>query len=256
MAKKLITGFIIVICILFVSFGLYIYPHYTVPILMYHSLDEARIGTYAAVAPQTFYKQMKVIKDRGFRVIHFDEYCRLLKAKEPIPRNLVVITFDDGHKDNVKAAEILKEFGFPATIFLIADNIGKQGSLSKEDIDTILEKTKIRIDSHTLTHAYLPDVDNQKLGQEIESSKRKLERLFPYQIKTISYPIGGFDERVLKKVKEAGYLCACTTNRGFSDQLDIFALRRIKITNRDLGIRLWAKLSGFYTRFKKPKNPY
>ena len=86
--------------------------------------------------------------------------------------------------------------------------------------------------------------------------KKNLEELFLKDIKTISYPVGGFDKRVLKEVENSDYLCGCTTNRGFSKKLDRFALRRIKITNRDLGLRLWAKLSGFYNIFKKVKKPY
>jgi len=38
--------------------------------------------------------------------------------------------------------------------------------------------------------------------------------------------------------------------------LDRFSLRRIKITDRDLGFRLWIKLTGFYNIFKKLKKPY
>jgi len=69
--------------------------------------------------------------------------------------------------------------------------------------------------------------------------------MFSKNVELISYPIGGFSKEILNDVEEAGYLCACATNRGFSRQLDRFALRRIKITNRDLDFRLWAKLSGF-----------
>jgi hypothetical protein len=60
----------------------------------------------------------------------------------------------------------------------------------------------------------------------------------------------------LREVKEAGFLCACTTNRGYSGNVDRFALRRIKITNRDKGFSLWIKLSGFYDMFKKVRKPY
>ena len=114
----------------------------------------------------------------------------------------------------------------------------------------------IEIGSHTLTHSYLPDLNPAEQKKEIFSSQRKWEELFRKPIKTISYPLGGFNEQTLNLVEKAGYCCALSTNRGFDNSINLFSLRRIKITNRDLGIRLWAKLSGFYRVFKKPKNPY
>lgn len=223
---------------------------------MYHSLDAKRVKTYAAVAPETFYQQMKFIKDKGYQVIALDEYCQLLKDGKSIPRNSLVITFDDGYKDNLAAVEILKKFNYPVTFFIIVGKIGKEGYLSKDDIASFLRNENIKIGSHTLNEAYLPDFSGRELKEEILGSKKGLEELFGQEIKTISYTIGGFTKEVLDEVEKAGYLCGCTTNRGFSKKLNRFALRRIKITNRDLGIRLWVKLSGFYNIFKKPKKPY
>jgi len=225
---------------------------------MYHSLDKSKVDIYAAVGPEVFRKQMEFIRVGGYKVVSLSEYCKLLKEDKAIPQNLVVITFDDGYKDNLKAIEVLKEFGYPVTIFLIAKEIGRDGFLSREDIVSFLadEEIRINIGSHTLTHAYLPDQERLVMKREISQSKSLLEENFSQDVETFSYPIGGFTKEALSDVEEAGYLCACATNRGFSRKFNRFALRRIKITNRDLGFRLWAKLSGFYNSFRKPKNPY
>jgi len=253
--KKLliVLGVIFVLC---GSFLFYLHQNYEVPILMYHSFDADKIDTYAAIAPETFDQQMKFIKSNRYEVISLEQYCRMLKDDKPIPKNLIVITMDDGYKDNLSAIAVLKELDYPATIFIPADRISEEGYLSQEDIEDFLKNTRIRIGSHTLSHVYLPDMSDLRLKKEIFKSKDILEERFFQDINTIAYPVGGFNEEILNKVKEAGYLCACTTNRGFSNELDRFALRRIKITNRDTGFRLWAKLSGFYNIFKKAKNPY
>ena len=80
--------------------------------------------------------------------------------------------------------------------------------------------------------------------------------MFGVKIKTFSYPVGGYTPQTVEDVKEAGYLCACTTNRGTSKELNRYALRRIKVTGRDKKFKLWAKLSGFYNIFKRVKDPY
>lgn len=254
--RRRVVIIIVILGVLIFSFGLWLHSNYTVPVLMYHSFNKNLIGKYAAVSLDTFSKQMSFIKKRGYKVVSLDEYCLRLKRKERLPHNLVVITSDDGWKDNLQAIKILNKYGFPATIFLIVNNIGKEGYLSKEDIRWFLDNTKVRLGSHTLTHAYLPQTPSPLLKKEINESKEVLEKLFSVKVNTISYPVGGFNKEVLEEVERAGYLCGCTTNRGFSRKLNIFALRRIKITERDLGFRLWAKLSGFYNLFKRVKNPY
>jgi len=256
MKKKIIPIILITIFLAFLGAYTYLQFHYSVPILMYHSFDESLVGEYAAVAPDVFYNQMKFIKDKNYTVISLDDYCRMLKDKEKVPRNLIVITIDDGYRDNVEAIKTLQKFNFPATIFVIANNIGNERYLTREHIEWFLKNTQVHIGAHGVYSHYLPDVDDEVVNFEIVESKKRLENLFSVKVDTISYPTGGFDKRVLKEVRDAGYLCACTTNRGFSKELDIYALRRIKITNRDSGVRLWAKLSGFYNFFKRVKNPY
>ena len=247
--------FIFLFFILILSFLFYLNLNYSTPILMYHSFDKNR-KNYAVVDLDTFYKQMKYIKEKKYNVISLDEYCRFLIKNNRQPKDSLVITIDDGYKDNLKAIEILKEFDFPATIFLIVSKINKNGYLTEEDIKNFLKDTKVNIGSHTLTHRYLPELEEKDLEKEIILSKKILNKKFSVDINTIAYPSGGFNERTLDKVKKVNFLCACTTNRGFSYKLDRFSLRRIKITDRDLGFRLWIKLTGFYNIFKKLKKPY
>jgi len=256
MKKIFIPTSFIVIFVLIFSLYCYLNQNYETPILMYHSLDAERVNNYAAVAPENFLKQMKYISNHNYQVISLQRYCQLRKEGEPIPRRSVVLTFDDGHKDNLVAFKILEELEFPATFFIIFSKINKPRYLSRADIKLGLKNPKIKIGSHTLSEAYLPDLEGLELKKEIFDSKQRLEGLFNQEIKTISYTIGGFNQETLSEVEAAGYLCACTTNRGFSKELTDFTLRRIKVTNRDSGIRLWAKLSGFYNAFRKPKHPY
>lgn len=256
MRKTLIIFLVLVILVSGFLFKRYLNNNHETPILMYHSLDRERVNNYAAVAPETFLKQMEFIAKGNYRVISLKDYCQQLKEGKTIARNSIVITFDDGYKDNLLAFEILKQFEYPAIFFIIVSKINSPGYLSKSDIDSALKNPKIRIGSHTLNEAYLPSLDHLGLKREIINSKIALESIFNQRVETISYTIGGFNKQTLREVEAAGYLCACTTNRGFSKKLSPYALRRIKITNRDLGIRLWAKLSGFYNVFRKPKKPY
>ena len=253
--KKLSSTFIIVFSII-VGIFLYMRQNYTTPIFMYHSLDRNNIENCCAIEKDVFYEQMRQIKKFGYRVIGLEEYCKFLKEGNPVPKKSLILTFDDGYKDNIEAIKILEEFNYPATIFIIYNKIGNDGYLSKEDISLFLKMTKVTIGSHTLRHSYLPGLKDFYVKKEIFESKQKLANLFEQNINTISYPVGGFNKAVLEEVENSGYLCACATNRGFSKSLDRFSLRRIKITDRDLGFRLKVKLSGFYNVFRRVREPY
>ena len=256
MRRKIIFTVFAILFLFVCSFYAYLYFNYYPPILMYHSFDRAKVGKYAAIDPDVFHRQIAFIKNHNYHVISLKQLCKMLHEKMRIPHNVVVITIDDGYADNMAAVKILKEFDYPATIFVIASDISKKGYLTQTDIEWFLKNTKVRIGSHTIHEKYLPGLPPKELKREIKGSKKVLEDAFGIEINAIAYHTGGFNKQILKLVKEAGYRCACTTNRGFSRKLDIYALRRIKITNKDLGIRLWAKLSGFYNVFRRIKKPY
>lgn len=239
-----------------IFFWFYADQRYTVPILMYHSIDTTRKEGNNTVTPIHFYQHMKFMKDNGYKVISLYEYAQALKAGKRLHRKLVIITIDDGYKNNLAAVQILRTFNFPATIFMVANRMNQPGYLSQDDIRTFLKNTRVRIGSHTLTHPDVSKINREQLIKEIRGSRELLSRLLSCEIATIAYPGGAFDERALKEVELAGYACACTTNRGFSEKLNRFALRRIKVTNNDSNISLWAKLSGFYTLFKHVKKPH
>ncbi|MCM8823325.1 MAG: polysaccharide deacetylase family protein, partial [Candidatus Omnitrophica bacterium] len=135
---------IIFIFILFIGVGWLFTPLYTVPIITYHAISTNFADTSLKVTLTTFYKQMEFIKNRGYKVISLSDYCQLLRRKEKLPNNLLVITFDDGYKDNLWAVNILKQFNFPATIFLISNKIDKENYLSSQDIEWFLNNTKVK----------------------------------------------------------------------------------------------------------------
>jgi peptidoglycan/xylan/chitin deacetylase (PgdA/CDA1 family) len=254
--KKILKISAILLFLASICFWFYLYQNYTTPILMYHSFDKDKIKTYAAVNPNNFYRQMEFIKKMGYRVIPLTDYCQMLRNNKKIPKNLVVVTIDDGYRDNLAAIEILKKFNYPATIFLIVDRLGEDGYLSKDEIVSFLKRSKIKIGSHTLTHPELPALSSAQLKREIFDSKKELKAIFSTEVDVFAYPGGAFNEPALKEVAGADYLCACATNRGFSKKLNRFALRRIKVTDRDNNFTFWTKISGFYNIFKKPKKPY
>jgi peptidoglycan/xylan/chitin deacetylase (PgdA/CDA1 family) len=98
-------------------------------------VDENPEGSSVYVAPELFERQMEFLKVHRYRVLALPEIADLLKEGKSLPFNAVAITFDDGYVDNIKNAfPILRKMGFPATVFVITENIGATEWLSAEDL--------------------------------------------------------------------------------------------------------------------------
>ncbi len=223
-----------------------------IPILMYHRVDTGGGDSGLFVTPETFEQQMEFLKIHNYRVVPLADLVRDLKAGLRIPQKTVAITFDDGNGDNFKNAfPVLRKLNFPATIFMITGNIGREGWLTEEDL-RILDQSGITIGSHTVNHAFLPDVSSDEvLVRETGESKRRLEEILGHPVTIFSYPAGGFTERSKRVVIEQGYEGAVTTNHG-KGRHDPYALHRIKV--KEAGGNLfsfWVRTTGLYHLGKK-----
>lgn len=230
---------------------------YVVPVLMYHSVDESWYEPLNNVRPVNFAYQMEFLKRHKYNVISVPEFVAGLKAGKKFSYKTVVLTFDDGNKNNYTHAwPVLKKMDFPATIFVPSAQVGMPDRVTWEQLKE-MHATGVITGSHMHTEAYAPDISTGVLWDEMTQSKRMIEQNLRVPVKYISYPVGGFNENTKRVAREAGYEAGFTTNRGrhrFHD--DLYELKRIRIKDSDKGIVLFAKLSGFYNLFRSYTKPH
>jgi peptidoglycan/xylan/chitin deacetylase (PgdA/CDA1 family) len=99
-------------------------------ILMYHSIPSAHEAQWMdpsnCMSAKIFERQMKFLSQRR-RVISLDQLIQQLQKGEPIRRGTVVITFDDGYRNNFTvAAPILAKYNLPATLYLATGYLNAQ----------------------------------------------------------------------------------------------------------------------------------
>jgi peptidoglycan/xylan/chitin deacetylase (PgdA/CDA1 family) len=74
-----------------------------------------------------------------------------------------------------------------------------------------LSERGIEFGAHTRTHCSLPDVADETVAAEVESSRVELEQALGTPVRTFAYPYGRVDDRALAAVERAGFASACTT---------------------------------------------
>jgi peptidoglycan/xylan/chitin deacetylase (PgdA/CDA1 family) len=175
--------------------------------LMYHELElagrplcQSEPGYVRYILPEELFRsQMMWLAQGQWRGLSVSE------ALEYPSANSVAITFDDGSEtDLISAAPILKESGFRATFYVTAGFVGKQGYLSPAQLRE-LRQSGFEIGCHSMTHAYLDDLDAAGLRVEIVDAAKKLEQMIGEKVLHFSCPGGRFDERSLNLAREAGY---------------------------------------------------
>lgn len=184
--------------------------------LMYHEL---RIGGRALASDDPGYVRY-VIDESAFREQMDHIAARELKALgvsdwidgAALDAPVVVITFDDGSEtDLIAALPMLRERGFGATCYLTVDFLGRRGFLSPAQA-TELAASGLEVGCHSMSHAFLSDLDHTGLRREIVEAKDRLEQICGTRVRSFSCPGGRYDRRVVPLARAAGY-DSVTTSR-------------------------------------------
>ncbi len=212
-------------------------------VLNYHMVNSMFISL--AIEPEDFDWQMKYLVDHGYHTINPDELYDFLTGQGTLPDRPVLITFDDGYEDNyTNAYPILKKYNLKATIFVVTGFLSKRkGYLTWEQLRE-MEQNGITIESHTVTHAPLPDLPDERIREELVESKQQAEAELGHPIEFIAYPTGAHDLHIVGIAQEAGYKGGFTVKYGNVDRAsNVYALERVPIfrtaaTNTDFVDRL------------------
>ncbi len=222
-------------------------------ILFYHRVADDR--DELAVAPRSFAQQMDYLARQSYRVVDVMTAVDLLD-RGTLRARTVGLSFDDGYLDVAEhAMPILAGHGFRATVFVAPGVI--DGSawfegyrrqpelLDWDDIGELDREGTLRFEAHSLTHPYLPALDDHVARHEIEGSKLALEARLERPVDAFAYPSGLFRERERLLVREAGFRVAVSCEPGVNlPETDRLALRRRQIDARDSLLDFRAKLGG------------
>ncbi|PYX48230.1 MAG: hypothetical protein DMG79_12345 [Acidobacteria bacterium] len=203
-----------------------------VAFLMYHELQlpgrelcQSDPGyTRYIVSASAFENQIRSLRSLGYQGID------VRQALENSSPKKVVITFDDGCETDLEvAAPVLSSLGFGATFYVTAGFLGRRGYMTEAQLRELCSRG-FDVGCHSMTHPYLPDLDDAGLQREIFEAKSRLEQIMGKRVDHFSCPGGRFNKRVVHAVKRAGYRTLATSRPHLNSRsTNPFALGRIAV---------------------------
>jgi peptidoglycan/xylan/chitin deacetylase (PgdA/CDA1 family) len=226
-------------------------------VLCYHAVSECWPATLA-IAPRDLERHVALLADHGYRGVTFREAV----AHPSNPRALA-ITFDDAYRSVIELAlPILSTVGFVATVFAPTEFVGSDEPMAWPGIDhwlagehadelepmswqelAQLARAGWEIGSHTCSHRRLSTLDEQTLDEELQDSRRVIERELGTPCRSLAYPYGDYDRCVVEAAQRAGYEAAGTLPARFRRPSNPYEWPRMVVVREDGPRRFRLKIS-------------
>ncbi len=199
-------------------------------VLCYHAVSEDWPAALSAT-PAALEAQLRFLVERGYEGATFHE-----AVTDPPAAKTLAVTFDDAYRSVLTRGEpILRSLGLVGTVFVPTAHAGSDAPMAWPGIDGWLggpheeellplsweELRRLadlgwEIGSHSRTHPRLPELDDAALTQELEDSRGECERRLEQPCRTVAYPYGAEDDRVVRATAEAGYEAAAALSSRLS----------------------------------------
>jgi peptidoglycan/xylan/chitin deacetylase (PgdA/CDA1 family) len=201
-------------------------------VLMYHKVNDVPRNPLS-VPVALFEEQMAQLRDLGYTVVDLDDVIEQYANGTPLPERPVLITFDDGYRDNLAhAVPVLQRYGYPAVVFVPIGYLDDPRPLPHEERLALrglingtldwgelgeLEAAGVRVESHGISHRPLAALQLDEATREIVLSKLRLEDRLGRPVRSFAYVKGSeahYKPVHLSLVRQAGYEVAFTSVSG------------------------------------------
>lgn len=226
------------------------------PVLMYHSILNSKHGTYIVSAAQ-FESDIKALEEAGYTTVFPSEIIAFCEGKGELPEKPVLITFDDGHYNNMYyGLPILQKYNAKAVLNVIGafsefsttsgdDSNPNYSHVTWEQVGILAESGCFEIGNHTYNmHKYKPrfgimpkDGESEEeyaenLRADIMRLQIKIEESAGYRPQVFAYPFGQYDKEIKARLIDMGFKMLLTCNEGVNvikkgDSENILRLKRI-----------------------------
>jgi peptidoglycan/xylan/chitin deacetylase (PgdA/CDA1 family) len=146
----------------------------------------------------------------------FEAVLELIAGRRAAGLDNVQITFDDG---NISAYSLalprLIDRGLSARFFIISDRIGREQSVGPPHLRE-MRRAGMIIGTHGMRHIDWRRADDGALRSELVDARSLLEQVIGERVDEAAIPFGSYDRRVLRRLRDADYVRAYTSDGGWT----------------------------------------
>jgi peptidoglycan/xylan/chitin deacetylase (PgdA/CDA1 family) len=216
---------------------------FRVPILVYHRFGST-VADSMTVTVSLFESQLQYLRDNGYEIIPLRQLLdHIVKGSPALPGRAVVITADDGHRSVYdRMLPIVRQYAFPVTLFIYPSALSNADyALTWEQLAMLQETGLFDMQSHSYWH---PNFRREKrrlttgeydqfVRMQLVKPKQMLETKLGGKVDLLAWPFGIFDDELIGKAVEAGYVAGFTLQaRHVRPRDPVMALPRYLITQR------------------------
>ena len=169
------------------------------------------------VLTSEFEKQIAYLETHNYTSLTAEEFYLFMQNKITVPKNSILITFDDAFKNNLETAyPILKKYNFTAINFIDTGQVTEKNSKSMVTVQDLQKGCDVfDFQSHTYNfhhrseddEAYLVSETQKEIQKDISISIVNLNKKNPM----LSYPYGEYDDETITALKQVNIKMGFTT---------------------------------------------
>ncbi len=242
---------IILLCLLAVKFCGVVSAG-QVNVFIYHRFDETRYPS-TNISTDTFREQLEYLKQNNIEVLPLSEVVRRLRSGDSLPDSAAALTIDDAFSSfYTSGMPLLREYGYPATLFINSDAVSTSGYMNWDQIREVVADG-IEIGHHTASHPYLVEKKEgesdlqwqQRMQGELSRASEQFKTELGLSPELFAYTFGEYSAEVMALVKDSGFSAAFAQQSGvIHDESELFALPRFPMGGP------FATLAGFVQKLK------
>ncbi len=189
------------------------------PVLMYHAVGPEEGADWPKtliMKPELFEAHLRYLKEQGYTIVTVAALAERLTKGESVDK-YVALSFDDGYKNNYSVVlPLLKKYDAKGSFFVINRDIGDELHMNEQEIKGLIA-AGMELGSHTYSHNPLAAIDEKYLVWETDTSRYWLKKKFDgYIVRTLAYPNGSYNDRVIAAAKKYGFYRALTGHVGIN----------------------------------------
>ena len=232
------------------------------PVIMYHAVlkDPARSGEYV-ITPERLEEDLRWLQDHAYTSVRVEELLDFVYYGIPLPEKPVLLTFDDGHLNNLTyAVPLLQKYGMTAVISVVGEYTRAYSEnpdpnpgyayLTWEDLRLVSQSGVLEVANHSnAMHRQTPrkgcgrlsgesDVNYRlALTRDVMTLQQALWENCGVSCKVFTYPFGHVSKGAEEILRELGFECTLSCEEKisqltFGDEDSLFLLGRYNRSGR------------------------